>query len=64
MKQKSSGLAQIELIPEIKRLCIAGQYDSAIRLTNEIENQVIAIKAHLLCMEYEERARLDGKLDY
>lgn len=45
---------QIDLIPEIKRLCRAGHYCSAIRLTSEIEDKGIAVKAHLLCIEHEE----------
>jgi len=50
-------MEQIELIPEIKRLCLEGRYDEAIVMTNDIKNKDIAIKAHLLCMEHEESNR-------
>lgn len=50
------------LIAEIKRLCNAHQYDEAIKLTNEIPHKIIALKAHILCIEHEQRARLDGKI--
>lgn len=56
-------MKQIELIPEIQRLCIAGHYDEAIKLTNQIEDEAIAIKAHLLCVEHEERRRLDNQVE-
>lgn len=49
-----------QLIPTIKALCIAGQYDDAISLTSKIPDKVIAIKAHLLCAEHEYRRFLDG----
>ena len=45
---------QLNLIPEIQRLCDRGEYDAAIELTNEIDNNEIAVKAHLLCMEHEQ----------
>ena len=47
-------LKQTELIPEIKRLCLAGEYDKAISLTSALEDKVIAAKAHLLCIECEQ----------
>ena len=53
-------MEQIELIPEIKRLCLEGRYDEAIVMTNDIKNKDIAIKARLLCMEHEESNRIDG----
>lgn len=46
-------MKQIELIPEIKRLCVLCEFDKAIALTNKIQNKVIAIKAHILCIESE-----------
>lgn len=46
-------MEQRELIPEIKRLCMAREYDSAIALTDQIQNKEIAVKAHLLCVEHE-----------
>lgn len=53
---------QKTLIESIKRLCNELKHDEAIALTNKIQNKEIAIKAHLLCMEHEQRCRLDGKL--
>lgn len=50
---------QIELIPEIKRLCRAREYDRAIELTNEIENEEIAVRAHVLCIQHE-RSYMSG----
>lgn len=41
------------LIPKIQSLCKARQYDTAIKLTNEIPNKDIAVEAHLLCIEQE-----------
>ena len=51
-------LQQSQIIPEIMKLCRAGKYDEAIQLTNKIERKDIAVKAHLLCMEHEQRSRI------
>lgn len=40
-----------QIIQRCKRLCIEGRYDEAIKLTNEISDWDISVKAHLLCME-------------
>lgn len=48
---------QLELIPEIKRLCNCGKYDEAFILARQIEDAVIAVKAQLLCIEHEESRR-------
>lgn len=42
------------LIPRILELCKSGQYDEAIKLTNDIADKNIAVKAHLLCIEHEQ----------
>lgn len=54
-------MEQTKLIPEIKRLCEAHQYDDAIKLTNKLENRRISIEAHLLCIEHERRYHIDCK---
>lgn len=41
------------LIQQIKQLCIAGQYDEAIAMTNKIDDREFAFRAHLLCIEHE-----------
>jgi len=45
---------QQSLIPKILELCKAGQYDEAIKMTNDIADKNIAVKAHLLCIEHEQ----------
>ena len=56
---------QPKLVGKIYKLCELRLYDVAIKLTNQLEIAEYAVKAHLLCMEHEQRARLDKKiLDY
>lgn len=51
---------QSTIIPRVKELCNVGKYDEAIALTNQIENKAFAVAAHLLCMEHEERRRINA----
>jgi hypothetical protein len=51
---------QLDIIPEIKRLCGLRKYDEAISLTNRIDIPEIAVKAHLLCVE-SEKSWLESK---
>jgi len=44
---------QIEIINEIKSLCISAEYDKAIELTNKLKDRKISLTAHLLCIEHE-----------
>ncbi len=53
---------QATIIKRVQGLCNELKHSEAIELTNKIIDPVIAVKAHLLCMEHEQRCRLDGKL--
>ena len=46
-------MRQIELIPEIKRLCGLREYNEAFILVTEIANVSLSIKVHLLCVEHQ-----------
>lgn len=51
---------QLKIIPEVKRLCIAGEYAKAIRLARTIYVDSIAIKAELLCIEHQKSRSNDN----
>lgn len=50
------------IIEDIYTLCKQHKYDEAIAMTNKISDKIAALEAHLLCIEHEQRQRLDGKL--
>lgn len=51
---------QKTIINRVFALCKELKHNEAIQLTNHIDNSEIAIKAHMLCIEHEQRCRLDG----
>lgn len=53
---------QSTIIRRIQILCNELKHSEAIELTNQINNSNIALRAHLLCIEHEERCRQDGRL--
>lgn len=55
-------MSKSDIIQQIFSLCESLKHDDAIKLTNNIENKSIAIKAHLLCIEHEMMCRNTGRL--